>query len=168
MPLVPNPMPFNRPSRVGTFDAANCFGTNADNQTFTAAGTFDFGAPDPTILDLGVGRFRGYWIIDTILRTNASGDGFTLALMGSVNKSTNVADYDILQIQNYGSGAGRPTPIDGVSAAIPGANGSGIKDVFPFVNFKDDICYRYLRARVIVSGSTPKLTCNSWLTYDPC
>ena len=171
MPLQPfknvdgAPVPFNPPSKVGTFDVTTCFATNGEAQTLTATGYLGNGLQ----LDVGPGLFEGYWIIDFTARKQSTGDeSYTFYLLGSNDPNFANGNVEILDAQNFG-GARSIAAIPGASPALPvPVTGSGEVNYDPVLNMKSGIVYRYIRCYLVVAGTAPSVTVNSWLTYDAC
>lgn len=165
MPLSANSMPFNPPLDIVPFDAATCFCTNATFENKTATGYY--GAP--TQLDLGLGRVKGSWAVDISVMDQTTGDeSYTLFLLGSNDVAWANGNVEILQAQNFGGTTGRSiATIIGASPAVPPVGPGATLNVVPFVNMKQRIVYRYVRLYLVAAGTTPIITLNSWLTYDP-
>jgi len=160
MALTIPAMPFNPPSQVGPKDANLAFGTSATFQTLTATGYF--GAP--TQLDLGVGRFLGYWaIIFSARKVSALNEEYTFFLLGSNDVAWGNGNVEILNVQDFGAVRTIAT-IPGASPALPTVGPSGEANYFPFENMKSRIVYRYLRAYVVIAGTSPTMTVDTWIT----
>ncbi len=173
MPLGPSigpsgaPMPFNPPSKVGVFDTATCFAKNGQAETLTATAYLG-GTGTPVQLDVGTWLVEGYWMLDWLARDQANNDeSYSVYLLGSNDPAWGNGNVEILQSQNFGSGRSIAT-IAGGSPGCPNKQGSGEMNWFPFLNYKSGIVYRYLRVYIVIAGTTPSATLNSWLTYDPC
>jgi hypothetical protein len=171
MPLGPfignngAPVPFNPPTKVGTFDAANCFTGSLTPQTFTASGYFqESGAP--ATLDVGPGLFDGYWIIDWTARKQTAGtEEYTVYLLGSNDPAFAPGNTEMLAVQDFGGARSAVAPSFNTCGASPAVT-SGETNYIPVLNFKSGIVYRYIRAGIDVNGTAPTATVNSWLTYD--
>ena len=158
------PMPFNPPTKVGTFDAANCFTGGLTPQTFTASGYFT-AAGQPVQLDVGPGLFDGYWIIDFTNRKQTGTEEYTVYLLGSNDPAFGSGNVEMLSVQDFGAARNAVAPSGVVCGASPAVT-SGETDYIAVLNFKSGIVYRYIRAWIDVNGTTPSATVNSWLTYD--
>jgi len=170
MPLGPfignngAPVPFNPPTKVGTFDAANCFTGGLTPQTFTTSGYFLEGGT-PQTLDVGPGLFDGYWIIDFTARKQTGTEEYTIYLLGSNDPAFGAGNIEMLSIQDFGAARVAVQPSAVNCGASPAVN-SGETNYIAILNFKSGIVYRYIRAWIDVAGTTPSATVNSWLTYD--
>lgn len=170
MPLGPwignngAPMPFNPPTKVGTFDAATCFTGGTTPQVFTAAGYFQASGA-PVTLDVGPGLFDGYWVIDFTSRKQTGTEEYTVYLLGSNDPAFGAGNTEMLSVQDFGAVRNAVAPSFNTCGASPAVT-SGEMNYIPVLNFKSGIVYRYIRAGIDVNGTTPSATVNSWLTYD--
>ncbi len=167
MALTANTLPSNPPLQIAPFDAALCFATNAAAETKTTTGYF--GAP--TTLDIGQGRREGYWAILMTAMDQTTGDEqYDFHLMGSNDSVWGNGNVELLQHQNFGGASGRGiATIPGATPAVPPTVGpAGTLNVFPFMNMKSLITYRYLRVYAVIAGTSPTITANTWVTYDCC
>ena len=163
MALTLPSMPFNVPSQLAPKDANLAFGTSATFQTLTATGYF--GAP--TQLDVGVGRFMGNWAIYfTARKQSATDETYSLFLLGSNDVSWANGNVEILAMQQFGAVRTIATII-GSSPTMPTVGPAGELNVFPFENVKSRITYRYLRAYVVIAGTSPTMTVDTWVTDNP-
>jgi len=159
------PMPFNPPTKVGTFDAMNCFTGGTTAQTFTASGFFTSGG-QPTQLDVGPGLFDGYWIIDWQARKQTAGtEEYTVYLLGSNDINFAAGNVEMLSVQDFGGSRSAISPSFIAAGASPAVT-SGETNYIPVLNFRSGIVYRYIRAGIDLNGTTPNAVLNSWLTYD--
>lgn len=159
------PVPFNAPTKVGTFDAMNCFTGGLTPQTFAASGYFTSGG-QPVQLDVGPGLFDGYWVIDWTSRKQTAGtEEYTVYLLGSNDPTFADGNVEMIDVQDYGAERAAVGP-SGVQIGASPAVSSGETDYIPVLNFKSGIVYRYLRAWIDVNGTAPNAVVNSWLTYD--
>ena len=158
------PMPFNPPTKVGTFDAATCFTGGTTAVTVTTDGYLQ-NAGQPGQLDVGPGLFDGYWIIDFTARKQTGSEEYTVYLLGSNDPAFGAGNVEIIDMQDYGSVRSAVQP-SGVTCGASPAVTSGETNYIPVLNFKSGIVYRYLRCWIDVAGTTPSATLNSWLTYD--
>lgn len=159
-----SPVPFNPPTKVGTFDAANCFTGGLTAQTFTAPGYFQASGA-PVTLDVGPGLFDGYWIIDWQSRKQTGTEEYTVYLLGSNDPAFGAGNVEMLSVQDYGAARTAVAP-SGVTCGASPAVTSGETDYVPVLNFKSGIVYRYIRAWIDTNGTAPSAVVNSWLTYD--
>jgi hypothetical protein len=134
----------------------------------------DWGDAPP--VDLGVGRVIGNWVIDwkkrTIFPSETADEQYTFWLLGCNDPAFPAGDVQILQAQNYGNWNGRPGNVHSRSPGIPKNIGTPYEeydnDSFPFTNYNDGICYRYIRLYFDFAGSAkpPQGTFGSWVTYQ--
>jgi len=159
------PMPFNAPTKVGTFDAQTCFTGGVTPQTFTASGYFTSGG-QPTQLDVGPGLFDGYWVIDWVSRKQSAGtEEYTVYILGSNDPAFGAGNVEMLSVQDYGASRTALAPSGVPIGASPDVT-SGETDYIPLLNFRSGIVYRYIRSWIDVNGTAPSATVNGWLTYD--
>jgi hypothetical protein len=158
------PVPFNAPTKVGTFDAMNCFTGGLTPQTVTASGYLQAGG-QPAQLDVGPGLFDGYWIIDWASRKQTGTEEYTVYLLASNDPAFADGNIEMLSVQDYGAARIAVQP-SGVTCGASPAVTSGESDYIPVLNFKSGIVYRYIRCWIDVAGTTPNASVNSWLTYD--
>lgn len=161
------------PSQVATFpcpyDAALAF---TDTQTLTATGYLN--NLNSGILDLGgakpvsaVGRTDGIWNIDVTTVDMSSGDEFyQFALLGSNDAAFGNGNVDLLAFYDIAAAvAGRViATLLGITPTIPPTGMAGMIIQKPFTNLACRIYYRYVKARVIIGGTTPNLICTSWIS----
>ena len=170
MPLGPwignngAPMPFNAPTKVGTFDAENCFTGGLTPQTFTAPGYF-LANGAAAQLDVGPGLFDGYWVINFTARKQTGTEEYTAYLLGSNDPAFAPDNTEMISVQDFGATRAAVAPSFNGCGASP-AVVSGETDYIPVMNFKSGIVYRYIRAGIDTNGTAPSATVNSWLTYD--
>jgi len=159
------PVPFNPPTKVGTFDAATCFTGGITPQTFSASGFFTSGG-NPVQLDVGPGLFDGYFIIDWVSRKQSSGtEEYTVYLLGSNDPTFAAGNVEMLTVQDFGGARSAISPSFIAAGASP-AVAIGETDYIPVLNFRSGIVYRYIRAGIDLNGTAPNAVCNAWLTYD--
>jgi len=167
MALSANALPSNPPLQIAPFDAELCFATNQAAETKAVTGYF--GAPKQ--IDIGQGRREGYWAIAmTAMVQNDGDESYTFYLLGSNDVAWGNGNVEILDAQNFGGATGRSiATIVGATPAVPPSVGpAGTMNIFPFSNMKSLITYRYLRCYVVIAGTTPSVTANTWITYDAC
>lgn len=161
------------PSQITTFpcpyDAALAF-TSAQTLTSTGylnnlnSGILDLGGAKPVS---AVGRTDGIWNIDVTAVDVTSGDEvYQLALLGSNDAAFgngNVELLDFYDITAASSGRVIATLL-GATPTIPPTGLGGMLIQLPFSNLMLRIYYRYLKARAIISGTTPTITLTSWVS----
>jgi hypothetical protein len=157
-------IPSVTPTKVGTFDAMNCFTGGLTPQAVTAGGYFNNGASAGQ-LDVGPGLFDGYWIIDWVSRKQTSNEEYTVYLLGSNDPAFGDGNIEMLSVQDYGASRVAVQP-SGVVCGDSPAVSTGETDYIPVLNFKSGIVYRYIRCWIDVAGTAPSASVNSWLTYD--
>jgi hypothetical protein len=161
------------PSQVTTFpcpwDAMTAF---TDTQTLTAtgylnnlnSGQIDLGGAKPVA---AAGRVDGIWSTDITAIDVSSGDEtYQLALLGSNDVAFGNGNVELLAFHDLAAAAtGRViATLLGASPAIPPTNLAGTILQLPFTNLMQRIYYRYLRARIIIGGTTPTITLTSWIS----
>jgi len=161
------------PSQVTTFpcpfDAMTAF---TDTQTLTATGYLN--NLNSGLLDLGgakpvsaVGRVDGIFNLDITAIDVASGDEtYAFALLGSNDSAFGNGNVELLAYHDIAAASsGRViATLLGASPAIPPTNLAGTIIQLPFTNLMQRIYYRYLKARVIIGGTTPTVTVTSWIS----
>lgn len=165
MAITKNTIPSIMPTRVLPFDANLAFTTNSAAQTLTATGYF--GAPAQ--LDIGPGRWNGYWAIDITAIDFASGDEtYRLFLLGSNDVNWANGNVDILATRDFAAASsGRLiATIAGATPTVPPTNMAGSVFAVPATNQMADYVYRYLRCYAVIGGTTPSITAQTYLTPD--
>jgi hypothetical protein len=157
-------IPSVTPTKVGTFDAMNCFTGTPAPVTITASGYFQSGGA-PAQLDVGPGIFDGYWVIDWASRKQTGTEEYTVYLLGSNDPAFGAGNIEMLSVQDYGATRAAVQP-SGVTCGASPAVAGGETDYVPVLNFKSGIVYRYIRCWIDVVGTGPSASVNSWLTYD--
>jgi len=168
MPLTAGALPSQAPHFAVPLDKATLF---ADAQTITA--TADLG-PN-TQLDLGgvaplagfgvgsgAGRTSGMWVINVTAMDLSSGDeSYKFALLGSNDVLFQNGNVDLLAFHDFAAvSAGR------VIATLLGPSLAAPTRIYrPFVNLSQGLVYRYLRARVVIAGTSPSISVSSWLSW---
>lgn len=163
MALTANTLPSVPPAFIVPFDA-NLRLATAGGQTLTATGYM--GAPDT--LDVGFGRIQGMWAVDITAIDVVTGDErYDMWLLGSNDVAWGNGNVEALAFVNVGGATGRPiATILGASPAIPPTGLTGTMLVIPWTNLRQRIVYRYVRGYLVIAGTTPTITLQSWLSYD--
>lgn len=165
MALTANALPSQIPFPIAPFDANLALATQP---TQTLAATGYMGAP--TTLDIGQGRVEGYWAIDiTSVDMTSNDEVYKFHLMGSNDVAWGNGNVELLAFHDFAAvTAGRQVAtILGASPAIPALSGLGGTLLhIPFNNLMQRIVYRYLRGYLVISGTTPTITFNSWISMD--
>lgn len=163
MALTANTLPSQVPFEVAPFDANWALATQP-TQTLTATGYM--GAPNQ--IDAGFGRIEGYWAIDITAIDVVTGDErYDFYLLASNDTGWANGNVEMCLMRSFGGATGRPiATILGASPAIPPFGAAGSLMILPWTNLQQRIVYRYLRGYVVISGTTPSVTFNSWLSMD--
>lgn len=151
------------------FDAMTAF---TDTQTLTATGYLN--NLNSGLIDLGgakpvsaVGRTDGIWSMDVTAVDISSGDEtYQLALLGSNDSAFGNGNVELLAFYDIAAAAsGRViATLLGATPTIPPTNLGGMIIQKPFTNLCCRIYYRYLKARVIIGGTSPSITLTSWIS----
>lgn len=161
------------PSQITTFpvpfDAMLAF---TDTQTLTSTGYLN--NLNSGLIDLGgakpvsaVGRTDGIWSIDiTTVDVSSSDEVYQFALLGSNDSAFGNGNVELLAFYDVAAASsGRViATLLGASPTMPPTGLGGMLIQKPFTNLSARIYYRYLKARVIISGTTPNLICTSWVS----
>jgi len=163
MAITAGALPSQVPLHLAPFDANSVFSTQP-TQTLTATGYM--GAP--TQVDVGPGRFDGVWAIDISAIDVVTGDErYDFNLLSSNDVAFGNGNVEMLFMTNFGGATGRSiATILGASLTIPPTGIVGSMCIFPFTNIKQRIVFRYLRGYVVIAGTTPSVTFNSWITMS--
>jgi len=161
------------PSQVTTFpcpfDATLAF---TDTQTLTATGYLN--NLNSGLLDLGgakpvsaVGRTDFIWNIDiTTIDVSSADETYQFALLGSNDSAFGNGNVELLAFYDVAAASsGRViATLLGATPTIPPTGLGGMLIQKPATNLALRIYYRYLKARVIIGGTTPNLICTSWIS----
>lgn len=169
MALTANLIPSQSALYKAPFDALTAF-TNA--QTITATGYLN--NLNSGLLDLGgaapvsaAGRTEGLWSVDMSAVNMVTTDEFyRFALLGSNDSAFgngNVELLDFFDIANLTANRQIATILGG-SPAIPPTGRAATKFQRLFSNQQQEIIYRYVKAYVVVGGTSPSITVTSWLS----
>jgi hypothetical protein len=169
MALTANTIPSQVTTFPTPFDATLAF---TDTQTLTAtgylnnlnSGQIDLGGAKPVA---AAGRTDFIWNIDITAIDMSSGDEtYQLALLGS--NDTNFANGNVELLSFYdiaAASSGRViATLLGATPTIPPTGLGGMLIQKPATNLALRIYYRFLRARVIIGGTTPSITATSWIS----
>lgn len=164
MALTVPSMPFIAPNRIAPKDSQLALTASATFETITSTGYLN----GSTKVDVGTGRIEAYWALYFSARDQASGDErYDVYLLGSNDTNWANGNVEQLSMQSFGAVKSIAT-ILGASPTIPTVGPAGEVNIMPVTNFKSGIVYRYLRAYVVIAGTTPTMTVDSWLSYDCC
>ncbi len=161
------------PSQVVTFpcpyDAMTAF-TSAQTIAATGylnnvgTGQLDLGGGAPSS---AAGRTDGIFSLDiTAMDFSSVDESYKVYLMGSNDVAWGNGNVEELASHSFGAvTAGRAVAtIMGASPAIPPTNLGGTIVQLPFTNLMQRIYYRYLRAYVVISGTSPTMTVTAWIS----
>lgn len=169
MPLTANLIP----SQVTTFpcpyDAMLAF---CSAQTIAATGYLN--NVGTGVVDLGggspvsaAGRTDGIFSLDlTAMDFGSVDESYKVYLFGSNDAAFGNGNVEELASHSFGAvTAGRAVPtIMGASPTIPPTNLGGTIVQLPFTNLMQRIYYRYLKAYVVISGTSPTMTVTAWVS----
>ena len=161
MALTANTLPSVVPNYSVPYDASLDL-TGGSAATLTATGYLN----GTTNLDIGPGRVTGLWALDiSALDVSSSDEVYKLHLMGSNDAAWGNGNVELLAFHDFAAvTAGRQVAtILGASPAIPATGLVGTEIAIPFSNLMQRIVYRYLRAYLVASGTTPSITLRSWI-----
>jgi hypothetical protein len=169
MALTANTIPSQVTTLPSPFDAMLAFGSA---QAIAAtgyinnlnSGLIDLGGANPVA---AAGRVDGIWNIDLSALDVSSGDEFyQFYLLGSQDSAFGNGNVEVLQQYDIAATAALRiiATLLGVSPAVPPAGLAGTLIQRPFTNLVGRIYYRYLKARVIIGGTTPTTTVTSWIS----
>jgi hypothetical protein len=169
MALTANAIPSQVVLFPTPFDAMTAF---TDTQTLTAtgylnnlnSGQIDLGSAKPVS---AAGRTDGIWNINITNIDVSSGDEtYRPHLFGSNDVAFGNGNVELLAMHDLAAASsGRViATILGASPAIPPANLAGTLIQLPFTNLMQRIYYRYLRAYIVIGGTTPTITLTSWIS----
>jgi hypothetical protein len=171
--LVANPIPSNPPTFALPYDRQAAF---CEAQNFAAAGTFFLNNLNSGLIDLGgtisqpsgagagsgVGRHVTTWVLNITAMDFASNDErYQFALLGSNDVNFANGNVELLAFHDFcGVTTFRLyTPLLGGSPNV-----FPVTQPIPFTNWMQRIVYRYLKAQVVIAGTTPNATVTSWIT----
>lgn len=143
--------------RTYTFDKNLVLSDGAT--AITATGTALIGGVTTnSILDVGAARLDGQLVIDVSAMDIASADERYMIFLQGSNSSTFASGIENLGCLDLGATAVRG---GGAQNSVIGRYELG------FTNEQADTVYRYLRIRVVVSGTTPTITFGAFIATDP-
>lgn len=167
MALTANTIPSQFSLYNSPVDAAMQFTTG---ETLTATGYMG----SSTQLDLGgsnpaaaAGRHEGIWnILISAVDMSSVDETYRFFLLGSNDAAWANGNVERLAMHDLAAAtAGRIIPtILGASPAIPPTNLTGTQLQILFTNLMQRILYRYLRGYVVIGGTTPSVTYQSWIS----
>lgn len=169
MALTANTVPSQLPDLATPFDAMLAF-TSAQTLTATGylnnlnSGQVDFGGSSPSS---GAGRKEGIWCFDITAIDMASADEtYKFHLFGSNDVAFGNGNVELLAFHDLAAvTAGRQVAtILGATPTIPPVGLAGTVFKIPFLTLRQRIVYRYVRAYVVIGGTTPSVTVTSWLS----
>lgn len=161
MALTANTLPAIVPHYSVPYDASLDL-TGGTNATFTATGYLN----GTTNLDVGPGRVTGLWAMDiSNMKVSVTDEVYKFHLMGSNDAAWGNGNVELLAYHDFASLVANRVvaTILGASPAIPPTNIVGTEIAIPFSNLMQRIVYRYLRAYVVISGTSPTVTLRSWI-----
>jgi hypothetical protein len=161
------------PSQITTFPCPfDAMGAFTDTQTIATTGYLN--NLNSGLIDLGgakpvsaVGRVDGIWNIDiTTIDVSSNDESYWFALLGSNDSAFGNGNVELLAFYDVAAvTAGRViATLLGASPTMPPTGLGGMIIQKPFTNLSARIYYRYLKARVIIAGTTPNLICSSWIS----
>ena len=169
MPLTAGALPSQAPTFAVPVDRATMF---CDGQTLAVTGDLnnvntqlDIGGVAPLAgfaVGSGAGRHQGMWVINvTAMDLSSADESYKFALLGSNDVAFGNGNVDLLAFHDFAAAsAGR------VIATLLGPSLAAPTRIYaPFVNLRQGLVYRYLRARVVIAGTTPSITVTSWLSF---
>lgn len=130
----------------------------------TTIGTIDLGGGNPVS---AVGRTEGIFnVLVSAAVVNDADENYRFFLFGSQDVAFGNGNVELLALMEVSAGvAGRVVAtILGISPAIPVTNRAGTLLQRPFSNLSQGILYRYVRGYVVIGGTTPSVTYQSWLS----
>lgn len=170
MALAAGTLPSITPTRAVPFDALLGFYTTLNTpNTLTATGYVGT-APNKQI-NIGPGRFDGYWVLDIESWIQASSDGqFQFFLLGCNNTSFTAGTVEILATRDVASTAALRllATIPAASDAIPLAGRNATRFVMLFSNEMGEYVFQYLQLYVVIAGTSPSITFDSWIAPKEC
>jgi len=169
MALTANAIPSQITTYPCPYDAMTAF---CSAQTLTAtgylnnlnSGQIDLGGGAPVS---AAGRTDFIWSMDiTALDETTTDEVYKLHLFGSNDVAFGNGNVELLAFHDFaGVSANRQVAtILGASPAIPPTNLGGTIVQLPATNLMQRIIYRYLRAYLVASGTTPSITVTSWIS----
>lgn len=138
-------------------------GTNYMGST-TTIGTIDLGGSNP---QAAAGRHEGMWnILITAIDMSSGDETYRMFLLGSNDVAFGNGNVENLAMHDLAAAsAGRIIPtILGISPTIPPANLGATQLQLAFSNLMQRIYYRYVRGYLVIGGTTPSITYQSWLS----
>jgi len=169
MALTANTVPSQVPDLACPFDAQLAF---TENQVIATtgylnnlnSGQIDFGGANPSS---GAGRKEGIWSIDVkSIDVSSVDEIYKFHLFGSNDVAFGNGNVELLAFHDVAAAtAGRQVAtILGASPAMPPTGSAGTIFRIPFLTLMQRIVYRYVRAYVVIAGTTPTVTVTSWLS----
>jgi len=168
MPLTANALPSTVPSFALPYDSQAAF-ANAQVITSTGylnninSGQIDLGATgSPSSGSISsAGRYVSTWALNITNLALLTNETYQFSLFGSNDVTFGNGNVELLAMHDFATvTAGRfiPTLLGASPVNTP------FTQVVPFTNLMQKIVYRYLRARVTISGGAPTVTVTSWVT----
>lgn len=164
-------LPSQFPRVNNPFDAQTAL-TDLAGNTLTATGYSQFSSAD-AVVDLGYGAAEYQWALSiSALKVSAGDELYKFALIGSNDSAFGNGNCDLLAYHDYAAAASArvvPTilaPVATTGVVIPDPNSAGSWDTFPFYNYVNGRTFRYVKLRVIISGTSPTTTFISWISPD--
>ena len=151
------------------FDATTAF-TSAQTITATGylnnlnSGQIDLGGSNPIS---AAGRTDGLWqVYISAVNMVTTDEFYRFALLGSNDVAFGNGNVELLDFFDIAAlSANRQiATILGASPAIPPTGKAATVFQRPCNNLQQEILYRYLRAYVVVGGTSPSVTCTSWFS----
>jgi hypothetical protein len=169
MALTANTVPSQVPDLACPYDAQLAF---TSGQVIAAtgylnnlnSGQIDFGGANPSS---GAGRKEGIWTIDvTNVDFSSADETYKFHLFGSNDVAFGNGNVELLAFHDLAAvTAGRQVAtILGATPTIPPSGLAGTIFRIPFMTLMQRIVYRYVRAYVVIAGTTPTVTVTSWLS----
>jgi hypothetical protein len=169
MPLTANALPSQIPSWATPYDSQAAF-CSAQTIAVTGylnnlnSGQIDLGATSAPALGSvsSAGRYVSSWILNvTAMDLSSVDETYRFFLLGSNDIAFGNGNVELLAAHDFAAAtAGRFIP------TLMGASPSNVPwtQVIPFTNLMQKITYRFLRAQVVITGTTPSVTVMSWVT----
>lgn len=163
------------PSQFGLYnsprDAMLDFTPAAETLTATgymnstvATTTLDLGGSNPVS---AVGRHEGIWnILISAIDMSSGDETYRAFLLGSNDAAFGNGNVELLAFHDFAAAAaGRiVATIMGASPTIPPGNLTATQQQKLWTNQSQRILYRYLRGYLVLGGTTPSITYQSWLS----
>lgn len=117
-------------------------------------------------LDIGIGRMDALLVMDLYaLKVSAGNETYLLSLLASNDPLFGAGNVELLAAHDWAAAAaGRLNPtFCGASPVVPTPNESVRRHVLPVCNHLGGYTFRYLQLALLVGGTAPSITLNSWL-----